>query len=86
LAQLTDGYTSSDIAYLVKESARQAFATTLQQNCERLTLISQPLLEVQIRETIPSVTSAELRRYERLRDEFTRKGGEVRCRVGFRTK
>jgi SpoVK/Ycf46/Vps4 family AAA+-type ATPase len=83
--RLTAGYNSSDIAYLVKESARCAFEATLaQENLEKVSNITQELLEEQIRNTSPSVSSADMRRYERMRDEFTHKENESRYRIGFK--
>jgi transitional endoplasmic reticulum ATPase len=85
LVRLTAGYNSSDIAYLVKESARCAFEATLaQENLEKVSNITQELLEEQIRNTSPSVSSADMRRYERMRDEFTHKENESRYRIGFK--
>jgi transitional endoplasmic reticulum ATPase len=83
LVQLTAGYTSSDIAYLVKESARCAFEASIAAN-DTVTNISQSLLEGLIERTSPSVSTADLHRYERLRDEFTQRNKEDRRKVGFK--
>lgn len=84
LATLTDGFTSSDIAFIVKDASRRAFEATIHQgDSYALVKISQDLLEQVIREARPSVTSEDLRRYEKLRNEFLHLEHDKRPRVGF---
>jgi transitional endoplasmic reticulum ATPase len=84
LAKMTEGYTSSDISFLVKESARNSFEASLQTEDKHIVKISQDVLELVIRNTRPSVSSDEVRRYEKMRDEFERRRSSHRPHVGFR--
>lgn len=84
LAKMTDGFTSSDISFLVKESARRSFEASLQTEDKHVVKISQEILELVIRNSRPSVSSDEVSRYEKMRDEFERGCGSRRPRVGFR--
>ena len=83
LSKLTDGYTSSDISYIVKESARNSFEASIQTEDKCAVKISQALLEDVISKTRPSVSPDEVRQYEMMRDEYIRKDGNERRRVGF---
>lgn len=83
LSKLTDGYTSSDISYIVKESARSSFEASIQTAEKKAVKISQKMLEEIISRTKPSVSPDEVRRYEMMRDEYIRKNGNERRRIGF---
>ena len=81
LVKLTDGYTSSDISYVVKECARCAFEKSIKTN--GIVNITQPLLEKVISNTMPSVTSEELNEYEKSRDAFSKAKKENKTRIGY---
>lgn len=83
LSKLTDGYTSSDISYIVKESARNSFEASIQTEEKKAVKISQKILEEIISRTKPSVSPDEVRRYEMMRDEYIRKNGDEKRRIGF---
>ena len=77
LARLTDGYTSSDISYMVKETARNAFEACLLHEDETIVKISETMLRD------PSVSREDVRRYEKMRDEFVENSRKERPRIGF---
>ena len=83
LARLTDGYTSSDISYMVKETARNAFEACLQHEDEPIIKISETMLRDVIKATRPSVSREDVRRYEKMRDEFVENSRKERPRIGF---
>ena len=83
LSRLTEGYTSSDISYMVKESARNSFEASIQTQDKQAVKISQAMLEDVISKTRPSVSADEVRQYEKMRDEYIRKNGSERRRIGF---
>lgn len=83
LARLTDGYTSSDISYMVKETARNAFEACLQHEDETIVKISETMLRDVIKATRPSVSREDVRRYEKMRDEFVENSRKERPRIGF---
>ena len=83
LARLTDGYTSSDISYMVKETARNAFEACLGTEDKHLVKITQEMLTKVISNTRPSVTPSDVKMYERMRDEYVRTAKEERPRIGF---
>ena len=62
LADLTEGYIASDIAYIVNETAMTAAFTRAK--------ISQAMLEEAIRDNKPSVTPESLRNYDLIRDQM----------------
>lgn len=75
LAELTENFVASDIAYITNDAATRAF--------EDDTTITQKLLEEIIKENVPSVSREEIRKYEELKTKM--EGGpkkEVR-RIGF---
>lgn len=80
LVAMTKGYTSSDISYIVKESARCSFDASI--NSKSVVAINQSALECVIKRTRPSVSCDELREYERMRDSFI-KGDKARPRIGY---
>lgn len=83
LSKLTEGYTSSDIAYMVKETARNTFEASIRQEEKGVLKITQKMLEDVIKSTRPSVTQDEVRQYEKMCDEYIRKNGCERRRIGF---
>lgn len=83
LADITRGYTSSDIAYIVMEASREAFRSAIEADC--MVEVDQALLEKVISRTSPSISAKELKHYEDMRNEFVNKKKqlEVRPRIGF---
>lgn len=85
LAELTEGYNCSDISYIVMSAARKMFNATIRNGQGDFQYISQKLLEETIAGKSPSVSSKDLREYERMRSEFSPK--DKGCRhtsIGFR--
>lgn len=83
LARITDGYTSSDISYMVKETARNAFEASIRDESQGLVKISEAMLRDVVKSTRPSVTSDEVKRYEKMRDDYTKRNKNERPRIGF---
>ena len=83
LARLTDGYTSSDISFMVKETARTAFEECLKRDNLEIVKISETMLRNVIKVTRPSVSRDDVRRYEKMRDEFVEHDKKDRPRIGF---
>ena len=83
LSNLTDGYTSSDISYMVKESARNSFEASIHTEGKNIVKISQAMLEDVINKTRPSVTQEEVQQYEKMRDEYISKDRKERRKIGF---
>ena len=83
LARITDGYTSSDISYMVKETARNAFEASIQMENNAIVQISEAMLRDVVKATRPSVTRDEVRKYERMRDEYVKRSNAERPRIGF---
>lgn len=83
LARITDGYTSSDISYMVKETARNAFEASIKDEGQGLVKISEAMLRDVVKSTRPSVTSDEVKRYEKMRDDYTKRNKNERPRIGF---
>jgi transitional endoplasmic reticulum ATPase len=76
LANKTENYVASDIAYIVNDAATRAFEDDVE--------ITQELLEEVINENSPSVSQKDLRFYENIKEEMeaVNKSSERR-RVGF---
>lgn len=83
LARITVGYTSSDISYMVKETARKAFEASIQMQDNAVVKISEAMLRDVVKTTRPSVTRDEVRKYERMRDEYVKRSNDERPRIGF---
>lgn len=83
LARITDGYTSSDISYMVKETARNAFEASIQMAGNAIVKISEAMLRDVVKATRPSVTRDEVRKYEKMRDEYMKRSNAERPRIGF---
>ncbi len=85
LAKITEGYTSSDICYMVKETARYAFEECITNEDNKIVKISEKMLRKVIAETHPSVTHNELQEYEKYMNEFMRSAKTEKRRIGFIT-
>ena len=83
LADITRGYTSSDIAYIVMEASREAFRNAIE--IDDMVEVDQTLIEGVVGRTSPSISAKELKHYEDMRNEFVNKKKqiEVRPRIGF---
>jgi transitional endoplasmic reticulum ATPase len=84
LADLTNGYNCSDISYIVKVASRKMFNASIQEKDKPYQVITQSLLEESISLKSPSVSSRELKEFERVRCEFSPK--DAGCRqttIGF---
>lgn len=81
IVELTKGYSSSDISFIVKECARCSFEESVK--AKHLVKINQALLEKTIAETRPSVTSDELKQFESTKESFSRGQKNERPRIGF---
>lgn len=81
LVKMTEGFCASDISFVVKECARCSFQESLKM--KQVVNISQELLENIITTTKSSVGIDEIRRYEKLRDNFERCRSNERPRIGF---
>jgi transitional endoplasmic reticulum ATPase len=74
LGQMTDGYVSSDIAYIVNESARIASMSGDK--------ITQKIIEDTITQTHSSIKKEDIRKYEYLKDNL--EGNSKRTQIGFK--
>lgn len=83
LARLTSGFTSSDISYMVMETAIRAFEDSLKSVDEHMVKISEVMLKEVVNETRPSVTPEEVKVYERMRDDYMKQDKVERRRIGF---
>lgn len=84
LATLTTGYNCSDISYIVKVASRKMFNASIQEKDKPYKVITQSLLEESIARKSPSVTSRDLREFERIRGEFSPKdAGRRQVSIGF---
>lgn len=81
IVELTKGYSSSDISFIVKECARCSFEESIK--AKQLVKINQTLLEKTIAVTRPSVTADELRQFERTKESFSKGRKPERPRIGF---
>lgn len=85
LAELTAGYNCSDITHIVQIASRKMFNETIKAKGQPYKLISQTLLEQAISRQSPSVSSRDLREYERVRSELSPKdAGCKSLSIGFR--
>lgn len=84
LADLTNGYNCSDISYIVKMASRKMFNASIKEKDKPYKVITQSLLEESISHKSPSVSSRELREFERVRSEFSPKDeGHKPTTIGF---
>ena len=70
LAALTAGYNCSDICYIVKTAARMMFNRSIEHGEDRCFPIGQDVLEEAILKRRPSVSTKDLRQFERIREEL----------------
>jgi len=76
LAELTENFVASDIAYIVNEAATRAFENDVE--------ITETLLEEIIKKTKPSVSAKNLKVYEEMRTQMESNAKESeRHRIGF---
>ena len=73
LADMTKGYNCSDISYIIKVASRKMFNASIAEKEKPYKVITQALLEDTISHKSPSVSSKDLREYERIRSEFSPK-------------
>ena len=71
LADLTQGYNCSDISYIIKVASRKMFNASIKEKDKPYKVITQTLLEEAISHKAPSVSSRELREFERVCSEFS---------------
>ena len=84
LADLTQGYNCSDINYIVKVASRKMFNESIAEKDKPYKTITQLQLEDIISHKSPSVTSKDLREYERIRCQFSPKdAGAKMQQIGF---
>lgn len=84
LADLTAGYNCSDISYIVKVASRKVFNESIKDKEKPYLLITQDLIEESIAHKAPSVSSRDLKEFERLRIEFSPRDTNVKPSVvGF---
>ena len=84
LADLTKGYNCSDISYIIKVASRKMFNASIKEKEQPYKVITQSLLEETIAHQSPSVTSRELKEFERVRSEFSPKDkGRQHVAIGF---
>lgn len=81
IVELTNGYSSSDISFIVKECARCSFDESVK--AKHLIKISQAMLEKIIAATRPSVSADELKEFEHKKESLDKAGKKERPRVGF---
>lgn len=84
LADLTKGYNCSDISYIIKVASRKMFNASIKEKEQPYKVITQSLLEETIAHQSPSVTSRELKEFERVRSEFSPMDkGRQHVAIGF---
>jgi transitional endoplasmic reticulum ATPase len=84
LADLTKGYNCSDISYIIKVASRKMFNASILEKDQPYKVITQKLLEDTILHRAPSVSSRDLREYERIRSEFSPKDESCKHQaIGF---
>jgi len=76
LAEMTENFVASDIAYIVNDAATRAFEDDVE--------ISQSLLEEVIKENSSSISSKDLDFYNNIRQQFEEPQKQTRNRIGFR--
>lgn len=76
LAEMTENFVASDIAYIVNDAATRAFEDDVE--------ISQSLLEEVIKENSSSINSKDLDFYNNIRQQFEEPQKQTRNRIGFR--
>lgn len=84
LADMTKGFNCSDIGYIVQIASRRMFNVSIQQSGKACLPITQEILVDTIKQRTPSVSSKDLRDFERIQSELSplEKGSRPR-RIGF---
>lgn len=83
LADITENYTCSDIAYIVEEVSRRCFEETLDKELkEPLPISMANILEV-ARTTNPSVSEAQRKEFLKLKDRMESRDDNGHAKVGF---
>lgn len=84
LSELTQGYNCSDISYIIRMASIKMFNESIKEKDKPYQVITQELLEKAIAQKVPSVSSRDLREFERLRCEFSPKDKECKqTTIGF---
>lgn len=84
LADMTKGYNCSDISYIIKVASRKMFNASILEKDQPYKVITQKLLEDTILHKAPSVSSRDLREYERIRSELSPKDESCKHQtIGF---
>lgn len=84
LADMTKDYNCSDISYIIKVASRKMFNASILEKDQPYKVITQKLLEDTILHKAPSVSSRDLREYERIRSEFSPKDESCKHQtIGF---
>ncbi len=84
LADMTKGFNCSDIGYIVQIASRRMFNASIQQSRKACLPITQEILVDTIKQRTPSVSSKDLRDFERIQSELSprQKGSQPRS-IGF---
>lgn len=71
LADMTKGFNCSDIGYIVQIASRRMFNASIQESCKACLPITQEVLVDTIKKRSPSVSSKDLRDFERIQSELS---------------
>ena len=83
LAEKSAGFNCSDITYIVKMASRKMFNASISEKGMPYKTITQDLLEETISQKTPSVSSRDLKNFERLQQEFSPKSQKHHNHIGF---
>lgn len=85
LAKRTQGYNCSDITYIVQTASRQMFNESIKNAQQPYSLITHAQLTDIIARCSPSVSTKDLREFERMRSQMSPKDQRrpQLCRIGF---
>lgn len=73
LASLTENFTCSDLSYIIKEAARNCFDLTVSRGLTEPVPLSAGVIKSTLMSTNPSLTSADIRFYNRMAERFDSK-------------
>lgn len=76
LANLTEGFMSSDVRFLCDEASRKSLKSGSK--------ITQSIMEETIKANKPSISTSEIANYEKIRDKMEGTSGASRPSIGFR--
>lgn len=82
LAAMSEGFAAADLSYAVKEAAKVTFCACLETHKNNL-VVKETLLKEMLENTRPSVSSVELRNYERIWEEYINKNIKQRQTIGY---